>query len=250
MSEPDGGVVLVLGSGPDAVRCRSWPREAITSIVAINNAWQVRPDWDFLVHPADFPSERRPGHLTSDQRLIDFSAFVPAVNDYGGMVFCGGTMAFTAAYWALHALRPAVLAFLGCDMIYTPGKRTHFYGKGRPDPLRSDVTLQSLEAKSARLALVAAARGCSAVNLSDQPRSRLLLDRIAVEDLDRPSAVPAPRDDADTRARVAALRARENALGYEVPCGRYWREAERFDPAQLQIIDRLWLDAFGLRAAA
>eukprot|EP01035_Chromulina_nebulosa_P068687 gene68687-94126_t len=100
-------IVLIVGSGPDAVRCRDWSRTAFSSIVVINNAWRVRPDWDYLIHPDDFPDDRLP----SDQRprmasIIKSNAFVPAQNAFGGFVYAGGTMAFTAAYWALKALKP------------------------------------------------------------------------------------------------------------------------------------------------
>ncbi len=60
-----------------------------------------------------------------------------------------GTMAFTAGYWALGALKPDIIAYLGCDMIYPleKGSPSHFYGNGQADPLRSDITLQSLGSK-------------------------------------------------------------------------------------------------------
>jgi hypothetical protein len=32
-------------------------------------------------------------------------------------------------------------------------------------------------------------------------------------------------------------------LGYLVPSGRYWEEADRFDPAALDRLDALWLRA-------
>ncbi len=38
--------VLILGSAPDAVHSRLWQREVFSSIVAINNEWRVREDWD------------------------------------------------------------------------------------------------------------------------------------------------------------------------------------------------------------
>ncbi|WP_370645644.1 hypothetical protein [Ruegeria sp. Ofav3-42] len=89
-------------------------------------------------------------------------------------------MAFTAGYWALSALHPAVLAFFGCDMIYPRSGQTHFYGNGSADPLRKDVTLRSLEAKSARLALFGAAQNCHVVRLS-QGDSRLVYPSVTAE---------------------------------------------------------------------
>lgn len=246
-------IVLVLGSGPDAPRARAWPRTGIDRIVAINNAWRVRPDWDDLVHPKDFPPERRPPVPARGQSLHSFEAYIPAINAHGGIVFCGGTMAFTAGYWALHALRPDLMAFLGCDMVYSGAGATHFYGAGTADPLRPDPTLQSLEAKSARLAHHAARQGCALVNLSESPESRLLFPRIAATDL----ADWSPADTQDHVARLLTSPAQalarqadnhEAALDYAVPSGRYWREFQRFDAAALRSVDALWLEAARLQA--
>ena len=44
-----------------------------------------------------------------------------------------------------------------------------------------------------------------------------------------------------------ALTAEKN-LGYLVPSGRYWEEAERFDPAALREVDALWLAAVATTA--
>lgn len=232
-------VVLILGSGPNAIDAAAWSRAGIDRIVAINNAWAVRSDWDDLIFPEDFPSDRRPGQLTAQQRLIDASAFVPAQNAYGGIVFAGGTMAFTAGYWALHALRPRVLAYLGCDMVYPRHGATHFYGTGAADPLRADVTLQDLGAKSARLALLAAQQGCLCVNLSTEP-SELLFPRMTLQMVQSPTA-PLP----DTKHNSSIL-SQEETLGYLVPSGRYWEEPERFDPASLAEIDAQWRAAHAL----
>jgi len=227
-------IVLVLGSAPNVVTARTWPRAAFGRIVAINNAHQVRPDWDDAIFPHDFPSDRqpRPGPC---QRLVTETDFVPAQNAFGGFVYAGGTMAFTAAYWALHKYRPRVIAMMGCDMHY-PAGRSHFYGQGTADPLRPDLTLQSLEAKSARLMLLAAGHGCAMVNLSDGP-SRLIFPRARPGDLHdcRPLA-PDP-------ARTSAPLAREKMLGYDCPSGRYWETPDRFDAAELAQLDALWLAA-------
>lgn len=227
--------VLLLGSGPSVTLCRDWPRRPFGRVVAINNAWRVRPDWDDLVVPEDFPPDRLPGRLAPGQRLIGAADFVPAQNAFGGFVYAGGTMAYTAAYWALHALKPRVIAVLGCDMVYPAEGPTHFYGTGTPDPLRRDVTLRSLEAKSARLMILAARQGCALVNLS-QGESRLVF----------PRAVPGALPEAPARfpsAPVEAALAREEALGYRVASGRYWEVADRFDPAEIDRLDALWLAA-------
>ncbi len=230
-------IVLILGSGPNAVTAQDWPRSRFDRIVAINNAWRVRPDWDDLVFPEDFPEDRRPTERLPGQRLIEAEQFVPTQNAYGGFVFAGGTMAFTAAYWALHALRPKVMAFMGCDMVYPASGPTHFYGKGTADPLRADVTLRDLGAKSARLGLIAAAQHCRCVNLSEGP-SELLFERAPAAHLRHLTGrLPDP-------AAAGSIISREDALGYFVPTGRYWQEAHSFDATALAEIDAAWRAAW------
>ncbi|SLN55865.1 hypothetical protein [Pseudooctadecabacter jejudonensis] len=224
--------VLVLGSGPTVTQAAAWDRGPFDVIVAINNAWRVRPDWDFLIHPSDFPADRQPVDLAASQKIITYETYVPAQNALGGFVYAGGTMAFTAGYWALHDLQPSVMAFLGCDMTYD-GAQTHFYGQGTADPLRADVTLRSLEGKSARLQAMAAARGCRTLNLS-QEASRLVFPRAAPDDL---SAIP--KIDQAAVDHALALEAR---AGYMVPSGKYWKEEDRFDPAVIDAIDAAWLN--------
>jgi hypothetical protein len=231
-----GPIVLILGSGPAAVAVKGWNRSGFDQIVAINNAWRLRPDWDVSIHPEDFPPEHRPPGLLTGQRRVEARDYVPVQNAYGGFVYAGGTMAFTAGYWALGALKPRVLAFFGCDMVYAATGRTHFYGTGTADPLRADITLQSLEAKAARLQLLAAEQGCACVNLSSQ-QSRLVFPRVERDMLGLAVPVlPEPES-------VAAARAREAELGYMVPSGRYWEVEDRFDAAVLADVDALWLAA-------
>jgi hypothetical protein len=228
-------VVLMLGSAPSVTEAASWPRAPFDRIVAINNAWRVRPDWDAAVFPWDFPTDRRP-EAAPGQHLITEDRFVPSQNSFGGFVFAGATMAFTAGYWALDSLKPKVLAVFGCDMHYAANGKTHFYGTGAPDPLRKDITLRSLEAKSARMMVLAAMQGCAVVNLSSGP-SRLIVPRVA-----RAAAAHARPQPFCADLAGAALDA-EAALGYDVPSGRYWEELDRFDPAALDRIDALWLAA-------
>lgn len=230
--------MLILGSAPMAVEAATWPREPFDLVLAINNAWRIRPDWDVAIHPYDFPQERQavagPG-----QRIVTETEFVPAQNGFGGFVYAGATMVFTAAYWALHALRPSVIAVYGCDMHYPKSGPTHFYGTGTPDPLRQDVTLRCLEAKAARLMLLAARQGCAMVNLSTGP-SRLVFPRAARDQVGAAQAVTGDP------GLVAAALAQETKLGYLVPSGRYWEEADRFDATALDRIDATWLRAAAL----
>lgn len=223
--------VLILGSGPNVVQAADWPRGPFDVVVAINNAWRVRDDWDYLIHPSDFPQDRQPRSLSDSQKIITYEEYVPANNAYGGILYAGGTMAFTAGYWVLAALRPRAMAFLGCDMTYS-GRTTHFYGKGTADPLRADVSLRSLEAKSARLQAIAAAQGCATLNLSCDD-SRLVFPRATPEDLS-----PRPTIDATAAAKARAL---EDQAAYVVPSGKYWKEEDRFDVEVIDAIDAAWL---------
>ncbi len=228
--------ILILGSGPNATEAAKWPKTAFSHWMVINNAWRVRPDWDELIYPEDFAEDRLPAQLASAQTLTRADTFVPAQNAFGGFVFAGGTMAYTAAYTALYCHRPDVLAFLGCDMVYRPSGPTHFYGTGTPDPLRDDMTLQSLEAKSARLMILAAEQGCACVNLSSD-ESRLVFPRATLEGASRISPI---RFDPTL---VAKAKAYEERLGYFVVSGRYWEEADTFDASALRAVDTLWLEA-------
>ena len=234
--------VLIVGSAPDAVRTAEWDTSCFTDIIVINNAWKACPSWNCLIYPEDFPQGRRPspGDLCG-KRVVTAEQFVPVQNEFGGFVYAGGTMSFTAGYWALGALKPDVLAYIGCDMVYDakPGQSTHFYGAGTADPLRSDVTLQSLEAKSLRLQALASRQGCAVVNLSALESSRLCFPRLAFEDLALMNQRPSHETHHATSVETA-LRA-EADVGYWVESGRYWEEHDHFDRQILRDIDALWL---------
>lgn len=221
--------VLILGSGPNAPEAADMPKDAFDAIVAINNAWRIRPDWTHAIYPEDFPPDRHPPRDWGGVHIIA-KDFVPAQNRLGGFVYAGGTMAYTAAYWALDALRPRVMAFLGCDMVYPSSGATHFYGTGTADPLRDDITLQDLSAKSARLEIIAARHGCACVNLSSD-ESRLVFPRARPEALRDLS--PRPFPDALDADRLEA------ELGYFCASGRYW-EDDGFDAGELRKLDALW----------
>jgi hypothetical protein len=242
-------MVLLIGSAPDAVLAKDWDLSMFAQRVAINNAWQITPDWDYLVYPEDFAPERLPPQpLKPSQQLIAAPEFVPQQNSFGGFVYAGGTMAFTAGYWALGALKPDLIAFLGCDMVYdtSTGESSHFYGQGTADPLRADVTLQSLEAKSVRFMSLAHTQQCAVVNLSALPESRLLFPRVDRLDLVTPALqkqlLEQQGELLDAAAVLLALQA-EQDLGYMVASGRYWEHAAEFDKTKLSDIDSLWLKA-------
>ena len=234
-------IVIILGSAPNAVLGSAWSKPDDLKIVAINNAWRIREDWDFLITPDDFPANRLPENLTDHQSLITSHDYVPANNLFGGIFYAGGTMAFTAGYWALATLKPTVLAFLGCDMVYPKAGKTHFYGEGRPDPLRPDSSLRSLEAKSARLMMHAQRQGCACFRLSSG-ESRLVFPSAqfdALSDLPLPEAgLPDPLFD--------QAKAREVRLGYYTPSGKYWESANPVDPKEIDALDQMWLQVAGI----
>lgn len=232
-------IVLILGSGPNSIAARRFAPDIFDARVAINNAWRVRPDWTHLIYPEDFPKDRQPQGCAPDQTFVTAQDYVPAQNALGGFVYAGGTMAFTAGYWALHALRPRVLAFVGCDMVYAPSGNTHFYGTGTADPLRDDITLQDLSAKSARLEITAARLGCQCVNLS-RDESRLTFPRASVNGLATLATIPV-KAPAETEADR-----REAELGYMVESGRYWQESQGIIAQDLSEIDALWTKAYAL----
>ena len=179
-------IVLIVGSAPDALMIKDRDLSLFSSCVVINNAWQLNKDWDYLIYPEDFPNKHLPPDtVLAKKKIITAREYVPEQNFFGGFVYGGGTMAFTAGYWVLGALKPDIIAYLGCDMIYPLEKEipSHFYGNGQADPLRSDITLQSLEAKSVRLMALAQIHNCSVVNLSKLSKSRLLFPRTSITKL-------------------------------------------------------------------
>ena len=247
--EDNQQIVLIIGSAPDAIRAIVWNKSIFDSIVAINNAWKIRNDWDYLVYPDDFPLENAPHFVSPTQSTITAKDFVPAQNNYGGFVYAGGTMAFTTAYWALGTLRPRIMAFIGCDMIYPKGgQATHFYGMGTPDPLRHDISLQSLEAKSARLLYMANQQKCLCLNLSDQAQSSLVfpradissLEEMKLQNLDIPKAF---KGNIFNNAHITKAIKREIELGYYFESGRYWEHLDNISADECLAIDRLWKKA-------
>ena len=228
--------ILILGSSPDAVEARQIRSGIFDKIIAINNAWQIRQDWDFCIFPDDFPKEKRPNSNLS-QQLITFNEYVPIQNSFGGFVYAGGTMAFTAGYWALGKLNPTLIAYLGCDMIYK-GSKTHFYGKGSADPLRDDPTLKNLLSKSARFEVIAESNNCSVFNLSKKKESNLVFHRTEISEISE----PINRREVDHKKATEALKL-EKELGYFVEDGKYWKHFKDFDSGLISRLDSLWIEA-------
>ncbi|MEL6584667.1 MAG: hypothetical protein AAFQ36_12605 [Pseudomonadota bacterium] len=176
--------VLILGSAPDVVRAKSWPREWFEAIMTLNTAFRVRPDWTHAAIASDFPVPDWP-LPNRQQQVLTAAALQEAQLVFGGFQLCGETMAFTGGYLALTLFPGHPLLFLGCDMVYDSvsangaPEATHFYGSGQADPLRPHLSLQSLPAKSARLMCKANALGSPVFNLSEKDRSNLVYPRLS-----------------------------------------------------------------------
>lgn len=240
--------VLILGSAPDAVYAKQLDISRINAIVALNNAWQIRDDWTHAIYPEDFPAERRPVPC-ANQKIITYKDYVPANNQFGGIIYAGATMAFTTAYWVLSAFKPDLMLFMGCDMIYDrPHGKSHFYGDGTADPLRDDPTLQSLPAKANRLMLLAAQENCLCANLSGLPQTRLTfphfnplnLDQLNLDDLRRTRMTLDATTNQTTMDEALELE-KSAALFHEG--GDYWNSELVIDAHILAKIDALWLKA-------
>ena len=227
--------VLIIGSGPNAVKAAEL-ETAFDAIVVINNAWRVRPDWSHLIYPYDFPKERWPQEINYSQTVITEKEFVPIQNQYGGFIYAGATMAFTAGYWVLGALKPSHISFIGCDMHYPKTGKTHFYGKGTADPLREDISLMSLKAKSNRFLSLAYEQDCLVGNLSDGP-SKLTFPRVSSASLW--PEIPCRRADLISQALK-----QEKDLGYFDRSGRYWENLDKYDCKEIKKIDNIWEQAF------
>ena len=226
-------LILIIGSAPDAIEAQSLEEALFQRIVTINNAWNIRNDWDFCIFPDDFPDNRRPTGNKA-QKLIRSEQYVPIQNKYGGFIYSGGTMAFTAGYWALGHFKPKAIAYIGCDMIYD-GEDTHFYGKGTADPLRKDPTLKNLKAKSARLEAIAASQNCAIFNLSKKAKSNLVFRRRSLEKIAEEGH---PRS-VNTNLLECVLR-KEKQLDYFIEDGKYWKYLDRLDQEKIDCLDDIW----------
>ena len=225
--------VLILGSAPNVVAVNDIDLSSYDEIIVINNAWQVLESWTEHIFPYDFPRENKPAHYSKSQRPIDEKLFVQRQNEFGGFIYAGGTMAFTALYWALGEHMPSEIHILGCDMVYSDAGKTHFYGEGTPDPLRDDFTLRDLYAKSARFMCLAARNGCRTYNLSDQS-SKLCFPRHSRNIDHKPCHLLI------NKTSVQSILDQENSLGYFISSGRYWEADLKIDLQALDQIDLQW----------
>lgn len=225
--------ILILGSGPNVIEILEQDLSGYDKIVVINNAWRIVEGWTDHIFPHDFPNQNKPKVLKSSQKIVDEKQFVDIQNQYGGFVYAGGTMAFTALYWALGYYSPHSIDILGCDMVYPKKGSTHFYGTGTADPLREDISLRSLEAKSARVYAIALKQGCQIANLSKADSKLIAPRRKSVN-----SAAPKPFKVNENKFNQA--KQKEAALGYFVEDGRYWEKSDSFNTDEIDSLDFLW----------
>ncbi|MBK3402797.1 hypothetical protein H0176_28835 [Methylorubrum populi] len=233
---------LIIGSGPSALDVSRKDLAGIRT-AAINNAWRVRNDFNYLLFPSDFPEDRRAPPSYKARRITN-PDYLAGMNAGGGLIFCGATMAFAAGYWAAHSLRTQIVGFYAADMIY-PAKGSHFYGTGTADPLREDISLRSLEAKGVRLFSFGLSRGVVLVNCSQQAESRLVFPRVDLDKLSEFETHP--------KEWVELRRAAKDALQFEAQapfdrmCEEYWTLADT--PEKIEFIDKVdqkWLSLLEL----
>ena len=229
--------VLVIGSAPDAIQARDWDMKVFDQVVVINNAWRTTIHWNELIFPYDFSDGNKPPQLLDHQKFVTEDQFVPAQNLFGGFVYAGATMVFTAGYWCLASHTPSLICFLGCNMHYPRDGQTHFYGTGTPDPLRDDISLTSLTACSRRLLSLGKRQNCEIVSLSLGP-GELKIPKISFDDVSSYKS----KLSLNTQIVERALNM-EKKLGYYFEDGRYWNHPEVIDKKQLQDLDKLWINS-------
>ena len=229
--------ILVIGSAPDAVRASDWEMSVFDQVIVINNAWRVTNHWNELIVPYDFSDEKKPSKLRKHQKIVTENQFVFAQNLFGGFVYAGATMAFTAGYWSLAQHKPNKLCFLGCNMHYKSKGQTHFYGRGQPDPLRDDITLTSLKASSYRMLILAKMQGCDIVSLSPGETNLHVPQTSFHKFLDYQATFQI------SEIKVRQALKHEKKLNYYVEDGRYWLEEKLFCRNELQKLDKIWIDA-------
>jgi hypothetical protein len=237
--------VLIVGSAPNALMIKEWELDWFSHVVVLNNAWRISDQWTHLIFPDDFPPENLPREGMEGKTFIRSADYVPSQNVYGGVLMAGGTMAFTAGYWVLDALRPDLIAYAGCNMVYGASAKTHFYGTGQADPLRADPSLQSLEAKSTRLEACASLQGCAVLNLSQGP-SRLTYRQVAFDDLGSTGFEPRGFQVEE----VNAVFEQERATNYTFSDGKYWESSAEIDWDVLRQIDNSWEQVGALHEAS
>ncbi len=140
--------VLILGSGLairllDGIDTTGW------TVIAMNRAWQFRPDRvDHVVHGDLLPGSMRPSPERYPDRVHSYATYRPIIDARAAewaachpddraaaiadppMFLTGHLIHFNASHWAMATLRPRRIAYLGCDFHYG-GETSHYYGRGQ-----------------------------------------------------------------------------------------------------------------------
>ena len=126
------------------------------------------------------------------------------------------------------------------DRVYPKTGSTHFYGTGTADPLRKDISLRSLKAKSARVYAIALRQGCQIANLSKAESELVAPRRNSVS-----SNAPEPFQLNENKFNQA--KQKEATLGYFIEDGRYWEKSDSFNTDEIDLLDALWIDAISAK---
>lgn len=160
--------IMIVGSGPSVEKMKKWDLKG-WYVICINHAWRAAPHWDEVIYPDDYGN--KPGELPSElnkgQVLVTNAQYMPANTAFGVQVDRGNSMMFQALYWALLK-KPLLIGTIGCDLYYPSSGNTHFYGVGKPDPLR--LGGEVLKEKCQRFMKYAQNLGVEVYNYSGETR--------------------------------------------------------------------------------
>lgn len=156
--------VLILGSGLSG---RQVSKLDLSNhfVIAINNAWELTPNWTHHIYPDDF-TRSFPTDYNQIQQTIDNTIYMKKNTQFGNLEFRGNSMIYNALYYAI-ILNPKVIGTLGCDLYYDD-EETHFYKGGTKDPLRFQPDYHKLRFK--RFLKLATMKGIECVNYSGETR--------------------------------------------------------------------------------
>lgn len=138
--------ILLLGSAPYVSEWYTTHGEKYEKdgfkLAAINNSWAVSPGnlqmWFrsedyFFIPTTKKPTEEQRSGWVETVEMLDFPFYY---QKRGG----GGTILFNVICHLMNMTfankTKLWLSMAGCDLIYKPGAKNWFYGKGTPDPMR------------------------------------------------------------------------------------------------------------------
>jgi predicted O-methyltransferase YrrM len=164
--------ILILGSGPNALEDVKKINLDDFTVLGINNTWKLRC-CDFVIYPHDYKCD----DLFWKDKSIKIANYDQFCEKFGYRISQrGDSMFFNAVYYSVVNWCPKEIYCLGCDMDYS-GEKTHFYGKGAPDPLRLSNLSYFLE----RVQNVVS--GTKIYAVTDNEKTKLPFQQIKVDDL-------------------------------------------------------------------